>query len=194
ASPLTVSLEDHLLNTLRPLTTLLPEPLAAELTCVLDNASSPPPSVATNSSPSTPSDHTSPPTIPYALLTAISKWARSSAAERALASHEPPLRVQDYSMLALLAGTRTSPERKYPYVPPPSLDRQASRRRELGDRRAVSAVVNALLSIAGAGVATWWAADRMAWRNEWKVLLALSVAIVVASSEGILYLIWANRR
>lgn len=70
-------------------------------------------------------------------------------------------------MLALLAGTTTSPERKYPSVPPPSLDRQASRRRELGDRRAVSAVLNALLSIAGAGVATWWAAGRLAWRDEW---------------------------
>ena len=159
-------------------------------------------------------------------------------------------------MVALLAGTRTSPERVFPPVDP-SLTLQNDpleiRRRELSDRRAVTALLNALLSIAGAGVATWWAADRLGWRNEWvrllfhlppvtprsasslsvrvppsraaprpratplcapyvaphparprprlpapprcqRVLLALSVAIVVASSEAALYLIWEDRR
>lgn len=254
AATLNVSLEEHLVDTIRPLTALLPGPLAAELSQVLD-ASSPP-------RPSTPRPRAR--TIPYALLTAISKWSRSAPGEQALASHAPPLRVQDYTMLALLAGTRTSPERLFPHIPMPlpgadSTNTQAARRRELGDRRAVTAVVNALLSIAGAAVATWWAAERLGWRNEWvrllacslsvscscpptrmcrpvpvilmsgpvadapshpqcdandtrrtprlpglrcvafisscqRVLLALSVAIVVASSEAVLYLIWEDRR
>ncbi|KAI0731288.1 hypothetical protein C8Q76DRAFT_599139, partial [Earliella scabrosa] len=176
---LNVSLEDHLVDALRPLRALLPEALAAELSHVLDNASTPP-------------------TIPYALLTAISHWSRSSPGQRALASHAPPLRVQDYSIVALLAGTRTSPERKFPRTSTPNhlldLSSQSAQRRELGDRRAVTAVLNALLSVLGSGFATWWAADRLAWRNEWRVLLALSVAIVVASSEAVLYLIWEDRR
>ncbi|TFK89173.1 hypothetical protein K466DRAFT_519442 [Polyporus arcularius HHB13444] len=188
---LNVSLEEHLADTLRPLRTLLPEPLAAELNQVLDNA---PPA----SSPHTPPPHGPTPssrTISYDLLTAISKWSRSPPGQRALASHEPPLPAQDYSMVALLAGTRTSPDRKLPHMPVSTAEEdEAARRRELGDRRAVTAIFNALLSIVGSGLATWWAAGRLAWRDEWKVLLALFVAILVASSEGILYLIWEDRR
>ena len=71
-------------------------------------------------------------------------------------------------MLALLAGTRTSPGRRFPATDPGATpDPQAARRRELSDRRAVTALANALLSVGGAGVATWWAADRLHWRNEW---------------------------
>ena len=153
---LSVSLEDHLADTLRPLRTLLPEPLAAELTQILDNA---PPTSALPHSP--------PRTIPYDLLAAISKWSRSPAGHSALASHDPPLPVQDYVLLALLAGTRTSPERKFPLLQTPSPDGEASRRRELEDRRAVTAVLNALLSILCSGLATWWAAGRLVWKDEW---------------------------
>ena len=157
---LNVSLEDHLADTLRPLGTLLPEPLAAELTQILDNA---PPT----SSPRAPPPHSPPRTIPYDLLAAISKWSRSPAGHSALASHDPSLPVQDYVLLALLAGTRTSPERKFPLLQTHSQDGEASRRRELEDRRAVTAVFNALLSILGSGLATWWAAGRLAWKDEW---------------------------
>ncbi|KAI0708876.1 hypothetical protein C8T65DRAFT_207211 [Cerioporus squamosus] len=191
---LNVSLEDHLADTLRPLLTLLPEPLAAELNQVLDSA---PPASSTPSPRMPPPQASVPPsrTISYDLLTAISKWSRSPPGQRALASHQPPLPAQDYSMVALLAGTRTSPERKFPHIATSTaLVDEAARRRELGDRRAVTAVLNALLSIVGSGLATWWAAGRLAWRDEWKVLLALFVAILVASSEGILYLIWEDRR
>ncbi len=71
-------------------------------------------------------------------------------------------------MVALLAGTRTSPERKFPSMPVSTGEGdEAARKRELGDRRAVTAVFNVLLSILGSGLATWWAAGRLAWRDEW---------------------------
>ncbi|RPD64275.1 hypothetical protein L226DRAFT_377631 [Lentinus tigrinus ALCF2SS1-7] len=190
--PVLVSLEDHLAHTLRPLLTLLPEPLAEQLIQVLDNAPPTP-------SPGTPPPHgyMCPPlacTISYDLLAAISKWSRSPAGQHALASHQPLLPAQDYSIVALLAGARTSPDRKFPHLPTSTAQDEAAHRRELGDRRAVTAVLNALLSIIGSGLATWWAAGRLAWRDEWKVLLALFAAIIVACSEGILYLIWEDRR
>ncbi|PSS31030.1 hypothetical protein PHLCEN_2v2443 [Hermanssonia centrifuga] len=104
-------------------------------------------------------------------------------------------------MVALLAGTRTSPERKFPSHAPLVTDGQAEAGRELNDRRAVTAVLNALLSIFGSGAATWWAAEKLYWKDEWcshlsaqKVLLALLVAIAVATSEVVLYLIWDARR
>ncbi|KAI0372745.1 hypothetical protein BV20DRAFT_1111908 [Pilatotrama ljubarskyi] len=193
AETLTVSLEDHLADSLRPLLPLLPEQIATQLHSVLDPDPVPP---LSSGKPS----HTASPfhvrTIPYELLLAISKWSRTAEGEQALARHEPPLRAQDYSMVALLAGTRTSPDRNFPHAPVPGIgaDSQAAHRRELSDRRAVTAVLNALLSIGGAALATYWAAGRLAWKDEWRVLLALSVAIVVASSEAILYLIWDSRR
>ncbi|KAI0766569.1 hypothetical protein BD413DRAFT_446378, partial [Trametes elegans] len=169
AARLAVSFEDHLADALRPLRPLLPDPVSGQFR-----------------------------TIPYALLSSISKWTRTPEGAQALARHDPPLHAADYTMVALLAGTRTEPDRRFPDLPVPhagsSADAYSTTRRDASDRRAVTAVLNALLSIAGAGLATWWAADRLAWKNEWKVLLALFVAIVVASSEAILYLIWDSRR
>lgn len=121
-------------------------------------------------------------------------------------------------MVSLLAGTRTSPDKRFPDVAP-ALSEAQNARKDLNDRRAVTALLNALLSIAGSGVAVWWAADKLRWRNEWvscprchrprlrapkicttahigiqKVLLALAAAITVAVAEGVLYLIWQSRR
>ncbi|KAH9852056.1 hypothetical protein C2E23DRAFT_827360 [Lenzites betulinus] len=193
---LAVSLEDHLAHALRPLLPLLPQPLAAEL----DSALHPPPSSlpsthsAASSAQSAAPEAT--PTVPYDLLAAISKWSRTAAGEQALVSREPPLQRRNYAMVALLAGTRTSPDRKFPSVPVPgtALQTQAASRRELSDRRAVTAVLNALLTIGGSAAAAFYASGRLAWRDEWRVLLALSVAILVASSEAVLYLIWSSRR
>ncbi|OBZ74213.1 hypothetical protein A0H81_05857 [Grifola frondosa] len=180
---LNVSLEDHLVDVLRPLLTLLPTPLAVQLTPLLSTTSSLQSTGACTSR-----------TIPYALLDAISRWARSPDGESALRAHVSPLSPQDYTMIALLAGARTSPERKFPAIMgKQSLGLDHDLKKELSDRRAVTAVINALLSIGGSGVATWWAAERLGWRDEWKVLLALCVAIVVAASEGALYVIWSSR-
>ncbi|KZT63131.1 hypothetical protein DAEQUDRAFT_700475 [Daedalea quercina L-15889] len=171
---LNVSLEPHLLDTLRPLVRLLPEDIASRLDALV--ASDVPPANI----------------ISHSLLSSISAWTRSSDGEEALASHNPPLRPADYSMIALLAGTRTSPERKFPeYV---AHIEGADERKAYSDRRAMTNVLNALLSIGGAGFATWWAAGRLAWKDEWKVLLSLAVALVVAASEAVLYLIWDASR
>jgi hypothetical protein len=57
----------------------------------------------------------------------------------------------------------------------------------------VTALLNALLSIIGAGVAAWFIARSAGWRNEWRVLLGLGVSIVVAASEAGLYAIYSSR-
>jgi len=96
-------------------------------------------------------------------------------------------------VIFLLAGTITSPSSKLPlYVSPPNVSENA--RRLVNNRKAITALLNALFSIAGAGYAGWWASGRTSWRDEWCVLFALTVASVVALSEGILYLIWQSCR
>ncbi|CCM05402.1 uncharacterized protein FIBRA_07618 [Fibroporia radiculosa] len=174
---LDISLEPHLLDTLRPLSSVLPPELAARLQSY----------IAEESRLSTF------PAVPYALLSSISAWSRSSEGERALRAHVPALQQSDYTMIALLAGTRTSPGRKFPPMPVSSSQSEDARRK-VNDRRAITAILNALLSIIGSGVATWWAAGRLDWKDEWRVLLSLFVAAVVAISEAILYTIWDARR
>ncbi|KAG2366924.1 hypothetical protein BDR07DRAFT_1394842 [Suillus spraguei] len=92
----------------------------------------------------------------------------------------------------LLAGTRTSPEKKFPaYV---AKDPETERRQAANDKKAVSTVVNGVLSVAGTGFATWWASEHTGLRLEWRALLATFVALVVALAEIILYMIWDSRR
>ncbi|TFK39965.1 hypothetical protein BDQ12DRAFT_518991 [Crucibulum laeve] len=173
ASELNISLEPHLWDALAPLPSLLPPALKSGLTPYLSNPK--------------------PATIPYNVLQEISQWSRTTAGSASLQSHRPPLQPQSYTMIALLAGTTTSPERKFgKYVPKKEPDEVEAR--NASERKTVTALVNALLSIVGAGVATWWAADKTGWRNEWRVLFALFVAIVVAIAEAGLYLIWQSRR
>ena len=186
---LNVSLEEHLSEALIPLKSLLPAELAAQLNLYVGD---------------TPSR-----TIPHALLASVSSWSRSQAGREALQAHRPPLRPQDYSMIALLAGTITSPERKFPAVVPQSMLAEEEGKRRVADRKAIVAVLNALLSIAGSGVATWLVAER--WRHEWvhllfllsqlladrisqRVLLSFLVAVVVAVSETALFIIWQSRQ
>ena len=165
-----VSLEPHLVDTLRPLVPVLPDTLSKELSATLASA-------AKSSTPSSPTaagtvtevgDNTAsaPPLIPYSLLSSISTWTRSSDGRDALTRCSPSLEPKDYTMVALLAGTRTSPEKKFPNTPvKPEASEKA--RQELNDRRAVTAVLNALLSVIGSGAATWWAADKLSWKQEW---------------------------
>ncbi|KAF7356870.1 hypothetical protein MVEN_01022800 [Mycena venus] len=96
-------------------------------------------------------------------------------------------------MVALLAGSVTSPERKFPpYVPPKSPEEAAALK--MAERKAITYLLNALLSIVGSGFAAWWAAGKTGWKNEWQVLFSLFVAAVVAISEAVLYLIYDLRR
>lgn len=200
---LRVSLEPHLVEKLRPLVHAIPAPLSAELTPLLSE---------TTSSPT--------PTISYALLFSLSKWARTEEGMRELKSNDPPLDPLAYSMVALLAGTRTSPDKKFPQLSP-SPSRAESVARNISDRRAVIAVLNALLSVICTGAASWWATQRTGWRDEWvrvermrlvsrekrnvfppltssksnfqKVLLSFFAATIVAMSEVGLYIIWESR-
>ncbi|KDR80570.1 hypothetical protein GALMADRAFT_222168 [Galerina marginata CBS 339.88] len=166
-----ISLEPHLAVSLRDLYPLLPQETAQELAQYLA--------------------HPLPPLIPYKIILKISQWARSDGAEKALKSRS--LDPHAYSMIALLAGTMTSPDRKFgDYVPPKEPEEiEADRIRE---RKDITYLINALLSIACVGFAAWWAADKTGWANEWRVLFALFAAIVVAVSEAGLYLIVQSRR
>lgn len=170
---LNISLEEHLVDTLRTLQPLLPKDLAEKMVPYL--------------SPSPPS------VIPYSLLSSLSRWTRSEAGQDVLRAHVPRLDPHSYSMVSLLAGTMTSPDRFLgKYVPPKDpAEMEADRNRE---RKAITALLNALLSIVGSAAAAYWAAERTGWRIEWRVLLSLFVAAIVATSEGALFLIWQSRR
>ncbi|RDB23854.1 hypothetical protein Hypma_009035 [Hypsizygus marmoreus] len=166
-----ISLEPHLIDTLQTLLPIVP----ADLAKTLDPYVSPSP----------------PATVPYTVLQSISQWARTSGLET-LQSQSPPLDPQAYSMISLLAGTTTSPERKFgEYIPAKEPEEMEAER--IRERKTITALLNALLSILGSGFAVWWAADKLGWRNEWRVLLAMFAAIVVAVAEAVLYLIWQSR-
>ncbi|KAG6890970.1 hypothetical protein C0992_011729 [Termitomyces sp. T32_za158] len=168
---LNISLEPHLLDALRDLQAVVPRDLDDTLRQY------------TNSTP--------PLTIPYSVLRSLSQWATTTGCET-LRSHSPPLNPHAYAMIALLAGTTTSPERNFgTYVPPQ--DPEEIQAAKSAERKSITALLNGLLSVLGSGFAVWWAADRLGWKNEWRVLLALFTSIVVAVSEAVLYLIWQSR-
>ena len=76
------------------------------------------------------------------------------------------MRPHDYSMVSLLAGTTSSPEGKFgTYIPPKEPEQIEAER--ANERKSITALLNALLSIGGVGFAAWWAADKTGWRNEW---------------------------
>jgi len=166
----TVSVPEHLWETLLPLTTLDVEP--PELLSLLQQHIKPR------------IDDTSP-EIPYDLITGISKWSESEGGARIL--KEGGIDAKSYSLIPLLAGTTFAPSSKPPPIPQPKLDSSH-------DRREITALINGMLSVVGVGFAVWWAAGNVHWRNENRVLLALVASIVVAASEGILYAIWSSSR
>jgi TMEM199 family protein len=140
-STLDVSFESHLKLSLSRIKELLPPPEREQL-----------------------SQSMARPTVDYSLLLAISKWARSSVGETALrsASMDP----SSFSMISLLAGATTSPNRIFPqYVPPPSQEVLAAQRKK--ERQAITALVNAVLSVGGSGAGAYYASDKTGWKNEW---------------------------
>jgi TMEM199 family protein len=147
ADDLNISLTDNLYAHLQPLPAWVAPSLANQLSPFL----------------TTPS----PPTIPYSILSSISRWSRSS-------SFPPSLESKDYTMVTLLAGTTTSPERHFPaYIPKVDVE-EARRARD--DRKAITALLNGLLSIGGAGVATWWIAEGRGWKDEWVGVLNIQAS------------------
>lgn len=141
SSDLTVSLEPHLIDALKPLFPLLPTALYTELSQELNKTE-----------------------IRYGIVAEISKWCRSDEGANALKARN--MHPASYSTIALLAGTKTSPSSRLPpHVPPESAEQKS--KREWNDRKALTAVLNALLSVGCSGGAAWWAADKSGWRDEW---------------------------
>ena len=137
-----ISLEPHLIANLQRIYPLLPLDTARQLEQYIAD---PPPNV-----------------IPYNILFEISQWARSEGAKEPLKSNQ--LDPLDYSMIALLAGSTTSPERKFgTYVPPKDPEQVAADR--MRERKAITYLVNALLSVGCVGFAAWWAADKTGWKD-----------------------------
>lgn len=139
-----ISLEPHLLGALRPVYPLLPQELARQLEQYL--AVSPPA------------------TIPYKILSGLSQWTRTDEGQKALKSND--LDAHSYSMIALLAGTTTSPERKFGSYAPPK-DPEEIEAQRVKERKAITALLNALLSIGCVGFAAWWAGGKTGWTPEW---------------------------
>jgi TMEM199 family protein len=198
---LNVSLEPHLEASLRALSPLLTPPLSTTLEPYL---STPPPQ-----------------TIPHSLLSQLSRWTRTDVSKPLLES--AGLNLGDYTMLSLLAGTKTSPEKTFPKydsrVDSPEAIAARERKRVKDERRAITALLNGLLSVGGCAAASWIAAGRVGWSDQWvgiinysqnlaekfsshasylffdqKVLLALAVAIIIATAEAGLYMIWNARK
>ncbi|KAF5337509.1 hypothetical protein D9757_014715 [Collybiopsis confluens] len=112
--------------------------------------------------------------IPYSVLHAVSRWSRSPAGS------------------TLLAGTTSSPEGKFgQYIPPDEPEKIALAKKN--ERKAITAIVNGVLSVFGSGAAAWIGSERTNWKQEWRVLFALSVGTVVAFSEVVLYILWQSR-
>lgn len=173
---LNVSLEPHLQDALASIHDLTPPKLAEDLAPYLSSERDP----------------TTVDVIPYPLLQKISRWSQTLEGTKTLQGCSPQLDPQSYTMISLLAGTRTSPEKRFPpYIPSDPLE---ERRRAIDDRKAISAVMNAVLSVVGTGAATWWASDRTGLKLEWRALLAVSAAVVVALAEIVLYTIWDSRK
>ncbi|KAL4063179.1 hypothetical protein J3A83DRAFT_4298073 [Scleroderma citrinum] len=192
---LNVSLEPHLQDALASIHKLTPTGLSEDLAPYL----------------SAERDTTDDRVIPYAILQKVSRWAQTLEGITALQECSPQLDPRSFTMTSLLVGTRTSPEKRFPpYVPRDPLE---ERRRAIDDRKAISAVVNAVVSVIGTGAATWWVSDRTGLKLEWvsamflswyyrvqrsctaqRSLVAVSAAIIVAIAEVILYMIWDSRK
>lgn len=154
-----ISLTHDLADRLESLRRILPTHLAALIPSL-------PPSPSPSSS-AAPADSATASTVvvPYSLLSSISKWTRTEEGAAALSAAS--LNSRSYEMVSLLAGVITSPDRKFPVYKPEDNDPLTDAQREVNDRKAVVAVINALLSIGGSGAAAWYATGVAGWRNEW---------------------------
>ncbi|KAI6124980.1 hypothetical protein EDD17DRAFT_1508783 [Pisolithus thermaeus] len=174
---LNVSLETHLRETLVAIQKITPTDLSDDLAPYVSSDEQHSAQVAV---------------IPYDILQRVSKWTRTPEGMKALQDCSPPLDPQSYSMISLLAGSRTSPEKYFP--PHVVKDPLEESRRASETRKAIATVANGALSVAGTGAATWWASEWTGLKLEWRALLAVATALVVALSEIILYIIWDTRR
>lgn len=168
-SPVLVSLPSHLYSTLLPLVPILPSSLSSKLDSILSEREY----IERRSASleQLPQDDTEDAanaqhTIPYSLLQSISAWTRSADGSEALT--RAGLVPSSYGIVSLLAGTQTQ-MRGPPPITSSSVTFSTTAEVGLGkeDRRAIVALMNALLSIVGSGVAGWWAAGGLRWQDEW---------------------------
>ncbi|KAG8997777.1 hypothetical protein FRB94_007460 [Tulasnella sp. JGI-2019a] len=171
----TVSVPSHLHDSLATL--LAPNLLPESLLLLLQ----------THVKPSTDASATE---IPYDTLRQISQWAQTEPGRVSLKNNT--LNPSDYTMIAMLAGTLSSPSAKLaPYKRPLSPEEEAMVKSK--ERKAISALLNGFLSTIAVGVAMWWLGGSISMRTDHKVLLSVLGAIAVAVTEGILYWIWQWR-
>ena len=143
-SSLNVSLEPHLVSTLKAVRNILPDELKTELASYI---AQPPKTI-----------------IPHQLLQKVSGWSRTDGGLKKLRAKS--LKPEDYGMISLLAGTTASPEKNFgQYVPPLEPEVLAANRAK--ERKAITALVNSVFSVIGAGFAAWWGADKTGWKNEY---------------------------
>lgn len=150
ADKLNVSLEPHLRDALTALLRILPEETSQQLTLRLSSG--------VNAAVV--------PVIPYELILKISRWCQTTdSGKAALQACSPPLDPRSYTMVSLLAGTRTSPEKHFPpYI---AKDPEEDQRLRAKDRKAIATLVNAVMSVIGTGVAAWWASEHTGMQLEW---------------------------
>ncbi|KAF9074917.1 hypothetical protein BDP27DRAFT_1415831 [Rhodocollybia butyracea] len=166
-SNVNISLEDHLVSALEPLVPIIDVNISKTLVQSLSEQ-----------------------IIPYTLLQSVSRWSRSPEGSSALRSHS--LDPNAYSMISLLAGTTTSPERKFgPYVAPLEPEQLVAEGKR--ERKAITTIINGVLSVIGSGAAAWIMSEQTHWKREWRMLFALFVAVIVAVAETVLYIIWQSR-
>lgn len=149
ANKLNVSLEPHLRDALTTLLRILPEETSQQLTSHLSSEM--------NSAVV--------PVIPYELILKISGWCQTTDGKATLQTCSPPLNPHSYTMVSLLAGTCTSPEKHFP--PYAAKDPEEDQRLRTKDRKAIATLVNAVMSVVATGVATWWASEYTGMRLEW---------------------------
>lgn len=150
AATLNVSLELHLRDALAALLQILPEETSQQLTLRLSSEE----------------NHTTVvPVVPYELILKISSWCQTTNGKAALQACSPPLDPQSYTMVSLLAGTRTSPEKHFP--PYTAKDPEEDQRLRTKDRKAIATLVNAVVSVVGTGLATWFASEYTGMQLEW---------------------------
>ena len=74
----------------------------------------------------------------------------------------------DYLLIALLAGTKTSPSSRLP-PPEPKPEPWEIAQDEKSQKRAIAALVNCVFSVVGVGAAAWWASKNAGWKDEWVI-------------------------
>ena len=105
------------------------------------------------------------PQIPYNFVLEVSRWTQTHPESL----HSAGLQQEAYTMIALLAGSVSSPRSKFPKPEPAT-----SRGRESISQtmREVTTLLNCAITIIGAGFGAWFASSKAGWRNEWVRLSA----------------------